>query len=35
MALSPAPPDLEDHDQNDSAKGAESGEQKESIECSQ
>jgi hypothetical protein len=35
MVLSPAAPDLKDHDRNDSAEGAEGGEQKNWIERSQ
>ncbi len=31
MVLSPAPPDLKDHDQNDSEEDAEGGEQKKWI----
>jgi hypothetical protein len=33
--FAPIPPDLKDHDRNDSAEGAEGGEQKKSIERSQ
>jgi len=35
MPFSPAAPELKDHDRNDSAEGAEGGEQKKWIERSQ